>query len=143
MVDLDTLLAESYVVSLHARVTKETTGFLAEPQFARMKRGAYFINTARGPMVNYDDLHQAFAARHLRGAMLETFWKEPPPADDPLLRLANVTLTPPIAGPSTTTVRLAARLEAEEARRYLAGEPPINPCIGKTHDRTSTRQTPH
>ena len=62
MTDLDTLLAESDVVSLHARVTEETRGFLAAPQFARMKRGAYFINTARGPMVNYDDLYQALAS---------------------------------------------------------------------------------
>jgi D-3-phosphoglycerate dehydrogenase len=128
MVDLDTLLAESDVVSLHARVTEETTGFLAAPQFARMKHGVYFINTARGPMVNYGDLHQALASRHLRGAMLETFWKEPPPGDAPLLRLDNVTLTPHIAGASTTTVRIAARMAAEEVRRYLAGEPPINPC---------------
>ena len=58
-VDLDTLLKRSDVVSLHARVTEETKGFLAAPQFARMKPGAYFINTARGPMVNYDDLYQA------------------------------------------------------------------------------------
>ena len=86
MTDLDTLLAESDVVSLHARVTDETRGFLAAPQFARMKRGAYFINTARGPMVNYDDLYQALASRHVRGAMLETFWQEPPPPDAPLLQ---------------------------------------------------------
>lgn len=128
MVDLDTLLAESDVVSLHARVTEETTGFLAAPQFARMKRGSYFINTARGPMVNYDDLYEALRSRHLRGAMLETFWKEPVPPDAPLLKLDNVTLTPHIAGASTTTVRIAARMAAEEVRRYLAGEPPINPC---------------
>jgi D-3-phosphoglycerate dehydrogenase len=128
MVDLDRLLAESDVVSLHARVTSETTGFLAAPQFARMKRGAHFINTARGPMVNYDDLYQALKTRHLRGAMLETFWLEPPPADAPLLALDNVTLTPHIAGASTTTVRIAARMVAEEVRRYFAGEPPLNPC---------------
>lgn len=128
MVDFDTLLAESDVVSLHARVTPETTGFLAAPQFARMRRGAYFINTARGPMVNYDDLCRALESRHLRGAMLETFWQEPPPPDAKLLKLDNVTLTPHIAGASTTTVRIAARMAAEEVRRYLAGEPPINPC---------------
>jgi D-3-phosphoglycerate dehydrogenase len=127
-VDLDRLLAESDVVSLHARVTEETKGFLAAPQFARMKRGAFFINTARGPMVNYEDLYQALAARHLRGAMLETFWLEPPPKDAPLLKLDNVTLTPHIAGASTTTVKIAARMAAEEVRRYLAGEPPLNPC---------------
>ena len=128
MTDLDTLLAESDVVSLHARVTEETRGFLAAPQFARMKAGAYFINTARGPMVNYEDLYRALASRHLRGAMLETFWQEPPPTDAPLLRLDNVTLTPHIAGASTTTVRIAARMVAEEVRRWLAGEPPLNPC---------------
>ncbi|MBX6322107.1 MAG: 2-hydroxyacid dehydrogenase [Rhodospirillaceae bacterium] len=128
MVDLDTLLASSDVVSLHARVTEETRGFLAAPQFARMKRGAYFINTARGPMVDYDDLYAALRDRHLRGAMLETFWLEPPPPDAPLLRLDNVTLTPHIAGASTTTVRIAARMAAEEVRRHLAGEPPAHPC---------------
>jgi D-3-phosphoglycerate dehydrogenase / 2-oxoglutarate reductase len=126
--DLDTLLAESDIVSLHARVTEGTRGFLAAPQFARMKRGAYFINTARGPMVNYDDLYQALASRHVRGAMLETFWQEPPPPDAPLLKLDNVTLTPHIAGASTTTVRIAARMAAGEVRRWLAGEPPLNPC---------------
>jgi D-3-phosphoglycerate dehydrogenase len=127
-VDLDTLLKRSDVVSLHARVTKETKGFLAAPQFARMKPGAYFINTARGPMVNYDDLYQALKSRHIRGAMLETFWLEPPPPDSPLLKLDNVTLTPHIAGASTTTVRIAARMIAEEIRRHRAGEPPLNPC---------------
>ena len=127
-VNLDRLLAESDVVSLHARVTEETKGFLAAPQFTRMKRGAFFINTARGPMVNYKDLYQALASRHLRGAMLETFWLEPPPKDAALLRLDNVTLTPHIAGASTTTVKIAARMAAEEVRRYLAGEPPLNPC---------------
>ena len=128
MTDLDTLLAQSDVVSLHARVTEETRGFLAAPQFARMKLGAYFINTARGPMVNYPDLYRALESRHLRGAMLETFWQEPTPPDAPLLRLDNVTLTPHIAGASTTTVRIAARMAAEEVRRWLAGEPPLNPC---------------
>jgi D-3-phosphoglycerate dehydrogenase / 2-oxoglutarate reductase len=127
-IDLDALLRQSDVVSLHARVTEETKGFLAAPQFARMKQGAYFINTARGPMVNYDDLYQALKSRHVRGAMLETFWLEPPPADSPLLKLDNVTLTPHIAGASTTTVRIAARMIAEEIRRHGAGEPPLNPC---------------
>jgi D-3-phosphoglycerate dehydrogenase / 2-oxoglutarate reductase len=127
-VDLSRLLTDSDIVSLHARVTEETKGFLAAPQFARMRKGAYFINTARGPMVDYDDLYLALKKRHLRGAMLETFWMEPPPADSPLLKLDNVTLTPHIAGASTTTVRIAARMIAEEIRRYLAGEPPLNLC---------------
>jgi D-3-phosphoglycerate dehydrogenase len=126
--DLDALLAQSDVVSLHARVTPETTGFLSTAQFARMKRGAYFVNTARGPMVDYEALYEALESGHLRGAMLETFWQEPPPADAPLLALPNVTLTPHIAGASSRTVRHAASLVADEVGRYLRGEPFANPC---------------
>ena len=71
--DMDDLLAGSDIVSLHARVTPETRGFIGERQFRRMKRGAYFINTARGPMVDYDALYRALADGHLAGAGLETF----------------------------------------------------------------------
>ena len=60
--------------------------------------------------------------------MLETFAVEPMPPDWPLLKLDNVTLTPHIAGASVKTVTYAAALAAEEVRRYLAGEPPLNPC---------------
>jgi D-3-phosphoglycerate dehydrogenase len=127
-VSLERLLAESDVVTLHARVTPETTGMIGKDAFARMKKGAYFINTARGPMVDYDALYDALHGNHLRGAMLETFAVEPPPADWPLLKLENVTLTPHIAGASLKTVRFAAAQAAEEVRRYLAAEPPVNPC---------------
>jgi D-3-phosphoglycerate dehydrogenase len=86
-----------------------------------------FVNTARGPLVDYEALYQALAGGHLRGAMLETFAVEPVPPDWPLLRLPNVTLTPHIAGASTTTVRIAAAMVAEEVRRFAAGEGPLNP----------------
>ena len=127
-VTLEQLLASSDVVSLHARVTAETTGFIAAEQFALMKDGAYFINTARGPLVNYDDLYTVLRSGKLRGAGLETFAMEPPPADWPLLRLPNVTLTPHIAGASLQTVKYAASMVAEEVRRFLAGEDFLNPC---------------
>lgn len=127
-VGLDALLARSDVVSLHARVTAETTGFLGAEAFARMKPGSVFVNTARGPMVDYPALRAALERGHLRGAALETFGIEPCDPDDPLLRLPNVTLTPHIAGASLQTVRCAAGMVAEELRRHLAGEPPLNPC---------------
>jgi D-3-phosphoglycerate dehydrogenase len=60
--------------------------------------------------------------------MLETFSIEPPPSDWPLLKLENVTLTPHIAGATLKTVRIAAAQAAEEVRRFLAAEPPMNPC---------------
>jgi D-3-phosphoglycerate dehydrogenase len=60
--------------------------------------------------------------------MLETFAIEPTPPDWPLLQLPNVTLTPHVAGASLKTVRIAAAKAAEEVRRWIAGEPPLNPC---------------
>jgi D-3-phosphoglycerate dehydrogenase len=127
-VPLATLLAESDVVSLHARVTPETTGFIGRRELGLMKRSAYLVNTARGPLLDYDALHDALAGGRLRGAGLETFAVEPVPAGLPLLKLPNVTLTPHIAGASLQTVRRSAAMAAEEVRRYLAGEPPLNPA---------------
>lgn len=128
LLDLEQLLDQSDVVTLHARVTEETTGFIGADAFARMKPSAVLINTARGPLVDYEALYEALAGGRLRGAMLETFAVEPVPVDWPLLRLPNVTLTPHIAGASLKTVKIAARSAAEEVRRHLAGEPPLNRC---------------
>jgi D-3-phosphoglycerate dehydrogenase len=125
---MERILSESDVVTLHARVTSETRGFIAAAQFQAMKRGAFFVNTARGPLVDYDALTEALKSRHLRGAAIETFAIEPTPPDMELLRLDNVTLTPHIAGASVKTVKYAAQAAAEEVRRYLAGEGPLNPC---------------
>ncbi len=128
LVGLDRLLGESDVVSLHARVTPETSGLLNADAFAAMRPGTYFVNTARGPMVDYDALTEALASGHLKGAMLETFAVEPLSADSPLLGLPNVTLTPHIAGASVKTVAIAANKVAEEVRRHIMGEPALNPC---------------
>ena len=122
------LLTDSDVVSLHPRVTPETTNMINKDTLAQMKKGAYVINTSRGPLLDYEALYEALKTNHLRGAMLETFSIEPTPLDWPLLQLPNVTLTPHIAGASVKTVRYAASLTAEEVRRYLAGEPAINRC---------------
>jgi D-3-phosphoglycerate dehydrogenase / 2-oxoglutarate reductase len=127
-VSLDTTLAEADVISLHARVTAETTKMINEETLRRMKPDATLINTARGPLLDYDALYRVMSKGHLRGAMLETFSVEPVPPDLPLLQLPNVTLTPHIAGASVHTVRYAAGLAAEEVRRYLAGEPAVNRC---------------
>jgi D-3-phosphoglycerate dehydrogenase / 2-oxoglutarate reductase len=124
----DNLVAEADVISLHARVTPETTRMIDENTMRRMKPDATLVNTARGPLVDYDALHAVLASGHLRGAMLETFAIEPVPPDWPLLQLPNVTLTPHIAGASVHTVKFAAGLAAEEVRRYLAGEPALNRC---------------
>jgi D-3-phosphoglycerate dehydrogenase / 2-oxoglutarate reductase len=124
----DQLLEEADVVSLHARVTAETTQMMNEAALKKMKKDATLVNTARGPLLDYDALYRVMTSGHLRGAMLETFAIEPVPVDWPLLRLPNVTLTPHIAGASVHTVRYAADQAAREVRRFLAGEPVLNRC---------------
>jgi D-3-phosphoglycerate dehydrogenase len=128
LVALDDLLSRSDVVTLHSRVTEETRGLIGNDTIARMKPGVIFVNTARGPLVDYDALYEALVSGQIASAMLETFAVEPVPSDWPLLQLPNVTLTPHIAGASVRTVTYAAEQAAEEVRRYIAGLPPVNPC---------------
>jgi len=128
LVDLPTLLGAADIVSIHARVTPETTGMLGAEQFSQMKRGAYFINTARGPLVDYDALYAALASGHLAGAGLDTLALEPPPTDWPLLQLPNVTLTPHIAGASKESAQRGAETVAQDIANLCAGRPLVN-CV--------------
>ncbi|MEO9336043.1 2-hydroxyacid dehydrogenase [Mesorhizobium sp. SB112] len=128
LVALDDLLKRADVVTLHSRVTEETRHIINRETLAMMKPDALFVNTARGPLVDYDALYEALVDGKLGGAMLETFAVEPVPVDWPLLQLPNVTLTPHIAGASVRTVTFAAEQAAEEVRRFIAGQPPLNPC---------------
>ncbi|BBM89592.1 hypothetical protein COTS27_01298 [Spirochaetota bacterium] len=121
--DLDTLLKQSDVVNLSARLTPKTYRFITTEHFNLMKRGAYFINVARGPLVNYDALYKALRSGHLRGAMLDTFALEPVPSNDRFLKLDNVTVTPHIAGASRKTCVVAAGMIAEDISAYVAGRP--------------------
>ena len=128
LVSFERVLAESDVLSLHPRVTDETRNMMNAEAFARMKPGSLFVNTARGPLCDYDALYEALTGGPLGSAMLETFAVEPVPSDWPLTQLPNVTMTPHIAGASVRTVTYAAEQAAEEVRRFLAGEPARNPC---------------
>jgi D-3-phosphoglycerate dehydrogenase / 2-oxoglutarate reductase len=125
---LDFLLEQSDVVSMHQRVTTETNQMINRPALLKMKVNATLINTARGPLLDYEALHDVMASGHLRGAMLDTFSIEPVPPDWPLLKLENVTLTPHIAGASIKTIHHAARCAAEEVRRFFNQEGALNPC---------------
>jgi D-3-phosphoglycerate dehydrogenase len=93
LVDIDTLLAESDVVSMNLTLGDETRGFLSAERIARMKPGALFVNTARGALVDEAALIAALRSGHIRHAGLDVFHHEPLKADHPLARMANVTLT--------------------------------------------------
>lgn len=127
LVSLEQLLKSSDVVSLHPRVTSETQGMMNDDTFGQMKEGAIFINTARGPLVDYDALYRALDTGSLAGAMLDTFDIEPVPDDWPLLEQPNLTLTPHIAGASVRTVTYAAEQSAVEVDRFMKGLSPVNP----------------
>jgi phosphoglycerate dehydrogenase-like enzyme len=127
-VSLGQLLAESDVLSLHAR---SRTPLLGERELALMKPGAYVVNTARAALVDYEALVRALRDGRLAGAALDVFPDEPLSTRSPLLDLPNVTLTPHLGGASTNIVEHQSRILLEGLRALLAGhEAPVeNPEV--------------
>lgn len=131
-VSLEELLATSDFVSLHARVTPESTHIINADTLAMMKPSAHLINTARGPLVDYDALVDALTRGVIAGAALDTFHTEPLPHDHPLTRIPTATLTPHVAGSSKQVALRAIGILAEDLRRILSGMPPqhcVNPEV--------------
>ena len=120
---MNDMLKISDVVVLLPRVNKETLKIMNSERFALMKKEAYFINTARGPLVDYKALYKVLKEKKIRGAFLDTYETEPPPKDSPLLRLENVIVTPHIAGSSIKTVHRAVKTISEEMVRFIKQEP--------------------
>jgi phosphoglycerate dehydrogenase-like enzyme len=123
---LDELLAEADVVSVHTPLTPETRGLFGAAEFARMKPGALFVNTARGGTYDMDALCKALQSGHLGGAGLDVFNPQPPPPDHPILTLPNVVLTPHMATGTVEAHREKARAQFANFQRVLRGEPPLN-----------------
>jgi D-3-phosphoglycerate dehydrogenase len=92
-VDIDTLLAQSHVVSLHLLLNDETRGFLTRDRIAAMRPGVILVNTARGAVVDEAAMIDALKSGHIRHAGLDVYNIEPLPADHPLTKLPNVTLS--------------------------------------------------
>ena len=88
-----------------------------------MPKDSVLINCARGSLVQYDAVCDALDSGHLWGAGFDVFPEEPPAADSRSLRTPHIVMTPHIAGASKQTAEKAAKIAAEEVRRYLAGEP--------------------
>ena len=92
-VDFDTLVKESDIISIHVGLTKETRHIFNSDVFRQMKNNALIINTARGPIINQEDLAWALENGEIRGAGLDTVEKEPIDPKDPLLKMDNVILS--------------------------------------------------
>ena len=132
MTGLDDLLSRSDLVSVHARATADNRHMFGAAAFARMPKGAFFINTARESLVDEDALAGALASGTLGGAALDV--AEPPPAGNrhPLLDLPNVIITPHIGGATHETLRRGAEMAAAAVARLVAGQIPdhlVNPEI--------------
>jgi D-3-phosphoglycerate dehydrogenase len=97
LMPLDDVLAQSDIVSLHVFLNADTRGMIDARRLALMKRDAYLVNTSRGPVVNEKALVEALRAGRIAGAGLDVFEVEPMAADNPLLQMPNVVLTPHIA----------------------------------------------
>ncbi|WP_181245753.1 hydroxyacid dehydrogenase [Glycomyces artemisiae] len=122
LVDLDLLVAEADIVSLHAPDLAETAGLLGAERFAAMKDGAVVINTARGRLVDTDALIAELATGRI-SAVLDVTHPEPLPADSPLFSLPNVFLTPHVAGSQGNELARMGLYIVEEAERLAAGRP--------------------
>lgn len=124
-VDLNTLLKESDFITLHLPLTKQTHHLIGEDQFKLMKKGAYLINTARGPIVDEKALVKALKEKWIRGAALDVFENEPQ-VEPELLELENVVLAPHIGSASHATRTRMSIMAAENIVKALKGEIPPN-----------------
>ena len=123
---LDRLLNTSDVVSLHVPLLPETRHLIDKRALTRMKRSAYLINTARGPVVDEAALAWALQQNLLAGAALDVYENEPA-IDADLLRLENVLLVPHMASGTTETRTAMADLAANNVLAVLSGQPPLTP----------------
>ncbi len=130
--DLETLLQESDIVTLHVPLTEQTRGLIGAAELARMKPTARLLNTARGPVVDEGALVAALRDGVIAGAGLDVFDVEPLPMDSPLLALENVVLLPHLGSATVATRTRMAMMAVENLVAGITGERPpylVNPEV--------------
>jgi D-3-phosphoglycerate dehydrogenase len=129
--DLDAALPRADFVSIHCPKNPETVGMFNAARLARMKRGAFIVNTARGGIIDEPALHAALTSGHLAGAGLDVFDMEPTPVNNTLLQLDKVVTSPHMAGVTTESVAGMAMVTAENILSVLDGKPNRDNVINK------------
>ena len=119
--DLQSLLCQSDIISLHVPLTEQTHGMIDRDALAMMQPGSLLINTSRGALVDETALAEALIGGHLAAAAVDTLSQEPPPADCPLLHAPNLLLTPHIAGMTADAIVRMGIGAAENIVSVLTG----------------------
>lgn len=122
-VTMDALFKESDIVSLHCPLTPENEGFVNESRLNTMKHTVFLINTARGQLINENDLASALNSNRIAGAALDVLSKEPPAAGNPLLNAKNCIITPHNAWMSKEARQRIIDVTVRNIKQFLAGEP--------------------
>ncbi len=129
--NLNEALAKADFVSINCPKTTETTGLIAEEQFARMKPTAFIVNTARGGIIDEAALHTALTTRQIAGAGLDVLEHEPPSPQNPLLTLPNVVLAPHMAGVTREALDRMAVSLVSNILSVLDGRPDRENVVNK------------
>jgi D-3-phosphoglycerate dehydrogenase len=124
--DLESLLQTSDFVSLHARATAANAHLIGPDQVARMKAGAFLVNTARDSLVDEAAVLAGLRSGRLAGLAVDLVSPSPATGRHPLLEFPNVIVTTHIGGATYETLRHGGEMAAAEIERFLRGEPPIN-----------------
>jgi len=119
---LEELLKNVDVVSVHLKLSDQSKGLLNESRLRLMKRTAYFINTARGAIVDEKALFKVLAEKAIAGAALDVFVEEPLPASSPLPGLDNVVLAPHLGWPTDSGFEGFAENAAQNILDYMEGK---------------------
>ncbi len=134
--EMERIFRESDFVSLHARLTDETRRFIGKEHFEMMKPTAYFINNARSRMVRYDELYEVLKKGRIAGAALDVHDDEPLGEGNPWVELENVTLTPHIAGTTTSTWENSVSMVAEAVKEIAETGRATNTVNAKSLEKT-------
>ncbi len=137
--DLETLLRESDLISLHTPLTPKTHHLIGPEQLAMMKKTAVLVNTSRGQVVDQRALYQALVSGQIAGAGLDVTDPEPIDPDDPLLQLDNCVIVPHMASASVAARTLMATIAAENLVASLQGRMPRNPVNPEVLDMKGRR----
>lgn len=124
--DLDELMRQSDIVTIHCTTTPETVGLISAHRLSLMKPTAFFVNAASAYVVDEDALVQALKGRRIAGAAFDVYKNWPVKPDDPILKLENVVLTPHVGGATDESVLRHSQMMAADIERFLRGERPLN-----------------